>query len=96
MLQNKDSIVLSKAMTNVILMNVNRMQVLMLVVKLGVYGTENALNELLLKYGDKAMAVDYLNCGSKKLYEGGVAWARKNGYSIIKGPGSSRVKWGSF
>ena len=59
-------------------------------------GTQSPLNDLLMKYGDKSMAEDYINSGSKELHEGGAAWARANGYSIRAGPGSHRVGWGSF
>jgi hypothetical protein len=54
------------------------------------------LNDLLLVHGDKSMAEDYLNAGSKELHDGGAAWARANGYTIKSGFGSSRVSWGSF
>jgi hypothetical protein len=65
-----------------------------LVVKLGVPGTQKALNDLLMEYGDEEMAEDYLNCGSNELYDGGVAWAEANGYYILTSFGSHRVSGG--
>jgi hypothetical protein len=95
-LKHHNSKLLTEGMTCVVLMQVNRLRVLFLVVKLGISGTQTALNDLLMKYGDKEMAEDYLNCGSKELHEGGAAWARANGYFIFSGYGSHRVSWGSF
>ena len=96
LLKRYNPTLLSKAMTRAVLIQVNRLHVLFLVVKLGISGTEKSLNDLLLKYGDKSMAEDYLNSGSKKLHKGGAAWARANGYGIMTGWGSSRVGWGNF
>jgi hypothetical protein len=76
--------------------NKNRQKVLFLAVKLGIPGTQKKLNNLLLNYGDKKMAEDYLNSGSKELHSGGEDWARANGYFIATGPGSHRVTWGNF
>jgi hypothetical protein len=88
---------LSTAMNRTVLIKVNRLHVLFLVVKLGISGTEKSLNDLLLQYGDKAMAEDYLNSRSEKLHDGGVAWAKANDWVIFKGHGgSSRVGWGIF
>jgi hypothetical protein len=74
----------------------NRLRVLFLSVKLGIAGSEDRLNEVLDRHGDKKMAEDFLNAGSAKLYEGGKAWANKHGYSIGTGMGSHRVSWGRF
>jgi outer membrane protein assembly factor BamD (BamD/ComL family) len=95
-LKKYNSQLLAKAMTRVVLMEIDRLRVLFLVVKLGVPGTQKPLNDLLLEYGNKSMAEDYLNSGSKELYEGGKAWASANGYWISTGWGSSRVSWGGF
>jgi hypothetical protein len=96
MLKNYDGRTLTDSMRRVIVVSINRLHVLFLVVKLGVNGSEQALNELLLDYGNKSMAEDYLNSGSIGLHDGGAAWARRNGYRIQSGPGSHRVRWGSF
>jgi hypothetical protein len=49
----------------------NRLQVLFLGIKLGIPGSEKALNNALFRYGDVYMALDYLNCGSPELDKGG-------------------------
>jgi hypothetical protein len=74
----------------------NRPQVLFLAVKLGIKGSEERLVDVLVEQGDKSMAEDYLNCGSKKLYDGGQKWAQAHGYTIGSGTGSHRVGWGNF
>jgi hypothetical protein len=85
-----------ESMQRVIVVHINRMHVLFLAVKLGLRGSEEALNSLLLTYGDVSMAEDYLNSGSSILNEGGRKWAKANGYMIGVGMGSHRVSWGSF
>ena len=95
-LKGYHSKLLTIAMTRVVLMKVNRLRILFLVVKLGVFGTQKPLNDLLLKYGNKSMAEDYINSGSKELYEGGKTWANAHGYLISTGWGSHRVGWGRF
>jgi len=52
------------------------------------------LRNLLLRFGDKTLAEDYLNCGNNKLYDVACEWGRKNGYNIGAGYGSHRVRWG--
>jgi len=96
MLKNYDSQTLADSMTRVVLIQIDRLKVLFLIVKLGVHGTQQPLNNLLMRYGDKSMAEDYLNCGSRELYEGGAAWGRSRGMYIRSGPGSHRVGWGNF
>lgn len=81
----------------VIVTDINRKKVLFLAVKLGIPGSQKAINKLLMTHGDKSMAEDYLNSGSSDLYEGGAAWARAHGYYIMTGMfGSHRVSWGVF
>ena len=53
------------------------------------------LRDLLLRYGDKSLAEDYLNCGHTQLYNAGAEWCRSHGYNIGTGYGSHRVSWGS-
>jgi hypothetical protein len=50
---------------------------------------------LLMRYGDKPLAEDYLNCGRSELGDAAGAWGTAHGYSIRSGYGSHRVKWGS-
>lgn len=73
-----------------------RLHVLYLGIKLGITGSEERLNEVLYAQGDKAMAEDFLNSGSEKLYGGGKKWANDHGYNILTGMGSNRASWGSF
>lgn len=73
-----------------------RLRALFLGVKLGISGTEERLNHILVERGDKRMAEDFLNAGSQKLYDGGRAWANTHGYNILTGMGSHRVSWGTF
>ena len=73
-----------------------QIKVLLLAIKLGISGSEDDLNGVLLEYGDKTMAEDYLNCGSDELANGGRRWANAHGYSINSGNGSHRSGWGSF
>lgn len=73
-----------------------RLRALFLGVKLGIPGTEERLNNILMEHGDKQMAEDFLNSGSERLYEGGKRWANENGYYIMTGMGSHRVEWGEF
>jgi hypothetical protein len=96
LLQQYDSHTLSNSMVRVVLIQIDRLRVLFLIVKLGVSGTQNSLNGLLMRYGDKKMAEDFLNCGSPDLHSGGEAWGRAHGYHIRTGPGSHRVGWGRF
>jgi hypothetical protein len=64
-------------------------------IKLGRSGTEKILRSALLKYGNKAMALDYLNCGNDKLDAAARAWASKHGYWVYTTPGShSGPSWG--
>ena len=53
------------------------------------------LRYLLLEYGDKTLAEDYLNCGHSGLSSAAQEWANKHGYSTGTGFGSHRVTWGS-
>lgn len=85
-----------QSLRRVVITTINRKQVLFLAVKLGIDGTQKTLNDLLMAHGDKSMAEDYLNCGSKELYDGAAAWGRARGYYIQTGPGSHRTSWGRF
>ena len=53
------------------------------------------LRTLLFRYGNRALAEDYLNCGRYELAEAGEKWAREHGFDIGPGWGSQRVRWGS-
>jgi len=73
-----------------------RLRVLLLAIKLGIPGSEEKLDSLLMVYGDKSMAEDYLNSGSALLHNSGVKWANSHGYHVSTGMGSHRSGWGSF
>lgn len=73
-----------------------RLKVLIVAIKLGVVGSEGKLASLLMIYGNKSMAEDYINSGSALLAEAGIKWARDNGYRTMAGPGSHRASWGRF
>jgi prepilin-type N-terminal cleavage/methylation domain-containing protein len=73
-----------------------RLRILFLGVKLGIPGSQERLNALLMDHGDKQMAEDFLNSGSDSLFAGGNLWAKKHGYSIFTGQGSHRTRWGQF
>lgn len=53
------------------------------------------LRELLLRFGDKPLAEDYLNCGHPMMAKAATEWADKHKLSIKAGSGSSRVRWGA-
>jgi hypothetical protein len=73
-----------------------RLRILILAIKLGIEDSEGKLVNILMVYGDKSMAEDYLNCGSSSLSDGGLKWARDHGYNVRTGPGSHRATWGRF
>lgn len=77
----------------------NRIRVLILAVKLGIPGSEDRLNDLLAKHGNRKMAEDFLNCGSEKLAAGAKRWAQNHGYVVetaTSGQYIPQVTWGSF
>ena len=73
-----------------------RLRVLLVAIKLGITGSEQKLSELLMVYGDKSMAEDYINSGSSLLSAAGGKWANSHGYDVRTGMGSHRGSWGSF
>lgn len=84
------------ALVRQVLKSNDRLRVLFLGVKLGINGSQERLNGVLMKHGDKRMAEDFLNSGSQELYQGGRSWASAHGYYISAGMGSHRVGWGRF
>jgi len=66
-------------------------------IEMGKPGTEDALIEVLVRFGDKEMAIVYLNCGNKKLEEAGKEWAAAHGYAVISlsvPGGTGGTSWG--
>ena len=51
-------------------------------IRLGQTGTEEILAKALRKYGDKSMALDYLNCGNDALDAAAREWAADHGYEV--------------
>lgn len=73
-----------------------RLQVLFLAVKLGIERSEQQLVSVLMNQGDKTMAEDFLNSGSRELSESAKTWARTHGYEVAPGSGSHRLDWGEY
>ena len=44
---------------------------------------------------EERLAEDYLNCGQPALDRASREWARRRGFSVSKGSGSGRARWGS-
>lgn len=60
-------------------------------------GDESRIPELinlLFRFGDVALAEDYINCLQPDLENSGVKWGTDLGYQVSRGNGSSRVRWG--
>jgi hypothetical protein len=86
----------TESLARKVIKGTNRLHVLFLGVKLGIPGSQERLNQILMNHGDKKMAEDFLNSGSQDLFEGGKRWANAHGYRINTGMGSHRVGWGRF
>jgi len=64
-------------------------------IRLGQAGTEEVLAKALHKYGDKDMALDYLNCGNDALDAAAREWAADHGYDVYTQPGEyGGPQWG--
>lgn len=64
-------------------------------IRLGQAGTEGVLASALKKYGDKDMALDYLNCGNDALDTAARTWADAHGYEVYSQPGAyGGPQWG--
>jgi hypothetical protein len=63
----------------------------------GQSGSEDELIAALNIFGNKDMALDFLNCGNPALADAGRAWAKRNNYLIVIDPSglaSGSVLWG--
>jgi hypothetical protein len=60
----------------------------------GAPGTEDALIWVLGVFGDKQIAVEFLNCGNPNLERAAQVWATGHGFRITPGVGGA-VVWGS-
>lgn len=92
----QDKYLVNALVLRIIRGDATRLQVLLLAIKLGILGSEEKLVSLLMVYGDKPMAEDYLNSGSSLLHDGGDKWAKAHEYHIRTGLGSHRSGWGRF
>lgn len=91
------SLVTNSIVLQVILNEPVRPQVLLLAIKLGLPESERQLAALLMVYGTKDMAEDYMNSGSPVLALAARKWANRRSYGITQGhSGSNRAKWGTF
>ncbi|MBN1630216.1 MAG: hypothetical protein JW990_10660 [Thermoleophilia bacterium] len=64
-------------------------------IRLGQAGTEEILAKALHKYGDKDMALDYLNCGNTALDAVAREWAADHGYQVYTEAGThGGPQWG--
>ncbi len=62
-------------------------------------GEEKILEDLvriLDDQGNTEIAETYLNSGNDQLEKAARAWAERNGYTIIPGPGAHRASWGGW
>jgi AcrR family transcriptional regulator len=71
----------------------DRWKVVLLACQLGIPGSEEALVSALHRHGDRLLAEDYLNSGSRVLAGAGRDWLTRRGYEIKEGPGSHRFNW---
>jgi hypothetical protein len=90
-----------RLLTNALVLQViqisdTRFRTIVLAIKLGVGGSEDKLGAVLMVYGDKPMAEDYLNSGSSSLRTWAGKWAAARGYTVRSGVGSRRAQWGTF
>ncbi|GAA2440470.1 hypothetical protein GCM10010191_65340 [Actinomadura vinacea] len=67
-----------------------------LAIKVGARGSESGLVAMLDGFGDRSMAVAYLNSGSPVLREAAERWAGRNGYRVYHRAGRAGVLWGRF
>lgn len=64
--------------------------------EIGDPATERDLRTALIRFGDREMALDYLNCGNPYLEKAGEDWARDHDYKVISQyQVAENVKWGS-
>lgn len=90
------TVVINSLVLEIIYDDTIRLRTLILAIKLGIPASEDKLVAILMEFGDKSMAEDYLNSGSDALAAGGRQWASQNGYGVFTGNGSHRAGWGNF
>ena len=66
-------------------------------ISVGTAGSEPALIKALHRYGNKRMAMDFMNCENKELEQAAYKWAQNHGYNAgeLKGSADS-PKWKRF
>ena len=95
-LRNRKPRIFNPALVRRVLAGERQTQLVYLAIRLGVFGSEKKLAEILHGYGSVGMATDYLNCGSPVLREAAEAWARRHGYTIEYTSHGRSVAWGRF
>ena len=61
-------------------------------------GDSRMIDELIValnQFGNEYMALDYLNCGEKRLESAATTWAHENGYYVYSTIGVGSITWGS-
>jgi HEAT repeat protein len=67
----------------------------LLLIQQGKKATEDTLIAVLYVYGDKNMAVNYLNCGNVRLKQAATDWASGHGYEVVNFGGQTpAARWG--
>jgi HEAT repeat protein len=67
------------------------------IISVGEPGAEEMLIGALHKYGNKSMAMDFINCGNMQLKEAAYKWAKSHGYKIEKDTGTKNSpQWQRF
>jgi HEAT repeat protein len=75
--------------------NPSTIKVYLPLVKIGDSKTVNKLVKALHEYGNYEMAVDYLNCGNKRLEDAGNEWGQDHGFVVTSNTGNGpRIVWG--
>ena len=69
-LKKVDGKLVTECMARKVIKGTNRLHVLFLGVKLGIPGSQERLNQILMNHGDKKMAEDFLNSGSTEPIRG--------------------------
>ena len=77
------------------LLNEGNTGVIKILIEIGDERAVAPLIDFLNKYGDKVVAVIYLNCGYNELEKAAFEWAKRNGYIVKKEPGGGGPSWDS-
>ena len=64
-------------------------------VRRGEPGSENVLSHAMIVWGNRDMAVVFLNSGNYHVEKAAREWAQSNRYQVRSTPGGSPIRWGS-